>query len=224
MTYSLVYFDKISGTAGVATTTGSVSVGAFVPHVEAGVGALTTQGAFTNWLYGRIGLDRLREGLDAENMLQNLVQKDGGREFRQCLVVDRNGLTAGWTGSENTNYMEIEKADGVIAGGNLLSSKGIASALIKSFQSNTDKPIALRLLEALKEGEKAGGDSRGLVSAAIKVDFLDKPPIDIRVDYSPGDTLDKLFEVYSHYHSSPFKEFYDGVPTRNDFSKCGPQL
>lgn len=221
MTFSILYFDEKTGTAGVATTTGSVSVGAFVPHVEAGVGALTTQGAFTNWLYGKAGLESLRRGQDAESVLQHLLKKDEGRDYRQCLVIDRHGSGAGWTGSENTQFKEIEVGRGIIAGGNLLAKKGVASALIDAFVANNDKPVALRLIEALKAGEGAGGDSRGLVSAAVKVDFMDKPPIDIRVDYAPGNTLDKLYEVYIQYQSSPFKEFYEGVPTRTNFSKCG---
>jgi len=221
MTFSIVYFDDNTGACGVATATGSVAVGAFVPHVEAGVGALTTQGAYTNWLYGRIGLDRLRSGEDAERVLQYLIDEDAGREYRQCLIIGRNGSGAGWTGSENQQYREIVKTDGVIAGGNLLAEKGVAAAMIDSFQSHPDDSIARRLLEALRQGERAGGDARGLVSAAVKVDFLDKPPIDIRVDYAPEATLDKLLEVYRHYRSSPFKEFYAGIPTRTDFSKCG---
>ena len=223
MTFSIAFFDKKTGTAGVATTTGSVSVGAFVPHVEAGAGALTTQGAYTNWLYGKIGLEYLRKGESAERVLQYLTQKDDGRAFRQCLIIDSNGSGSGWTGSENSKFKEIEKADGVIAGGNLLARKGVASALIDFFLSNPEQPVAVRLIKALRQGERVGGDSRGLVSAAVKVDFLDKPPIDIRVDYAPGDTLERLHEVYLHYSNSPFKEFYEGIPTRTNFSKCGPE-
>jgi uncharacterized Ntn-hydrolase superfamily protein len=221
MTFSIVYFDDNTGACGVATATGSVAVGAFVPHVEAGVGALTTQGAYTNWLYGKIGLDRMRKGEDSESVLQYLINEDTGREYRQCLIIGRDGSGAGWTGSENRQHREIVKTDGVIAGGNLLAEKGVAAAMIDSFQSHPENSIARRLLDALRQGERAGGDARGLVSAAIKVDFLDKPPIDIRVDYAPEATLEKLFEVYQHYHNSPFKEFYAGVPTRTDFSKCG---
>lgn len=221
MTFSIVHFNEKTGACGVATATGSVAVGAFVPHVEAGVGALTTQGAYTNWLYGKIGLDRLRTGEDSDSVLQNLIKEDEGREYRQCLIIDRKCLGVGWTGSENMQHKEIAKTHGVIAGGNFLADKGVASAMIDSFQSHPETPLALRLLEALRQGERAGGDARGLISAAVKVDFLDKPPIDIRVDYAPEATLEKLFEVFLHYHSSPFAEFYAGVPTRTDFSKCG---
>jgi hypothetical protein len=60
-----------------------------------------------------------------------------------------------------------------------------------------------------------------LVSAAIKVDFHDKPPVDIRVDYAPENTLEKLWEVYCHYQNPPFKSFYDSLPTRNNYSRYG---
>jgi uncharacterized Ntn-hydrolase superfamily protein len=221
MTYSIIAFDKNSGTAGVATATGSVSIGAFVPHVLAGVGALTTQGAYTNWLYGEMGLDLLRQKHSSRSALQALVAKDEGRQYRQCLIIDQHGKGFGWTGEKNEDMKEIKFMEGVVAGGNLLANSKVVPALLEAFQSNANRPLVLRLLRALQAGEKAGGDSRGLVSAAIKVDFLSKPPVDIRVDYSPGDTLIKLEEVYTHYHTSPFREFYNGVPTRKNFSKCG---
>ncbi len=221
MTFSIIFFDTKTGTAGVGTATGNIAVGAFVPHVEAGVGALATQGAYTNWLYGEMGLNLLRQEEGATSVLQKLLAKDTGRESRQCFIVDKNGQTAGWTGKDNGDIRELIKTENIVAGGNLLAKTGIADALIKSFTANDDAPFALRLIDALKAAEQAGGDSRGLLSAAIKVDFLHKPPIDLRVDYAPGNTLDTLREIYSHYQSAPFTAFYNGVPTKNDFSKCG---
>ncbi|MCB1755432.1 MAG: DUF1028 domain-containing protein [Gammaproteobacteria bacterium] len=223
MTFSIIAYDETTGTAGAATATGGVAVGAYVPHVRAGVGAIVTQGAYTNWLYGERGLALLATGENAESVLEKIVGEDQGREFRQCLVIDRNGHGAGWTGSENTGLKEFSTAPGVVAGGNFLASHGIADALIRSFLTYPDQPMAWRLFKALQAGEKSGGDVRGLISASIKVDFTDRPPVDLRVDYEPGQALARLETVYRHFHSPPFKEFYDGVPTRTNYSKCGPQ-
>jgi len=48
MTYSIIARDRDSQTIGVATATGSLAVGGFVPHVQFDLGAVATQGAFTN--------------------------------------------------------------------------------------------------------------------------------------------------------------------------------
>lgn len=222
MTLSIAVFDKVTKAAGVATATGGVSVGAFVPHVKAGVGAITTQGFFTNWLYGEEGLALLASGRSSEKTVKDLVGQDDGRAYRQCLVIDNTGAGAYWTGDKNVPHCEVLTAPGLVAGGNYLKSPGTAKAMIDAFQESKDQPLARRLLIALNAGVEAGGDSRGIVSAALKVDFMDQPPIDLRVDYAPGDTLKKITEVYDQYHRSPFKEFYESVPTRSDKSRCGP--
>lgn len=221
MTLSVLVFDLETGAAGVATATGIVAVGAFVPYAEAGVGALTTQGAYTNWLYGARGLNLLRESCSAEEVLRQLIADDEGREFRQCLIVDHRGNATGWTGKKNENVIEIVWDKGIVAGGNFLAKAGVAAAMLAAVKDNMDKPLPLRLFEALRAGTRAGGDSRGLISSAIKVDYFDKPPVDVRVDYAPGNTLEKLWEVYGHYQSPPFKTFYDGIPTRINYSKYG---
>jgi uncharacterized Ntn-hydrolase superfamily protein len=221
MTLSVLVFDIETGAAGVATATGIAAVGAFVPHAEAGVGALTTQGAYTNWLYGARGLELLRKGYLAKEVLQRLIAEDEGREFRQCLVVDHHSNATAWTGKNNKDVIEIVSEKGIVAGGNLLAKPGVASAMVAAVKDNANKPVALRLFEALQAGAGAGGDSRGLVSSAIKVDFLDKPPVDIRVDYAPENTLEKLWEVYCHYQNPPFKAFYDSLPTRKNYSRYG---
>lgn len=222
MTFSIVAFDASTGTAGAATATGGVAVGAFVTHARANAGAIATQGAYTNWLYGECGLALLEISMDADSVLKRIVSRDQGREFRQCLIVDSDGKGAGWTGSRNTGLKEFQTSPGVIAGGNFLATHGISVAMIEAYMNNPESPMAWRLLEALRAGKRSGGDARGLISAAIKVDFTDRPPVDLRVDYEPDNTLDKLEQVYRHYHGSPFREFYDGVPTRDDYSKCGP--
>jgi uncharacterized Ntn-hydrolase superfamily protein len=71
-------------------------------------------------------------------------------------------------------------------------------AMEKSFLSTVGKPLAVRLLLALKAGDDAGGDSRGRQSAALLVcrphggynGFTDRA-IDIRVD----DSADPFGEI-----------------------------
>ncbi|EQD32666.1 secreted protein containing DUF1028, partial [mine drainage metagenome] len=64
-----------------------ISVGAVVPWAAAKVGALATQ-AYANVTYGPRGLDLLREGRSAEEVVRTLVASDDRRDHRQLGVVD----------------------------------------------------------------------------------------------------------------------------------------
>jgi len=89
MTYSIVAYDPVRGTAGVAAATGGLAVGAFLPYARAGAGAIVTQGASTNGLYGERGIGLLEAGCTAREAVDLLIGDDAGRDHRQCVIVDR---------------------------------------------------------------------------------------------------------------------------------------
>lgn len=62
---------------------------------------------------------------------------------------------------------------------------------------------------------------RGNMSGALKVDYIDKAPVDLRVDFAPGAVLKSLKELLTLYREGDFREFYDGVPNRINYSKHG---
>jgi uncharacterized Ntn-hydrolase superfamily protein len=64
MTWSIVAHDRETGEIGIGVATRFFAVGAIVPHVEPGVGAIATQ-ALVNPFYGIDGLKLLRAGLPA---------------------------------------------------------------------------------------------------------------------------------------------------------------
>ena len=68
MTYSIVARDPESGAFGVAVQSNYFAVGAVVPWVEAGVGAVATQ-ASAEISYGPRGLERMRAGESAGDAL-----------------------------------------------------------------------------------------------------------------------------------------------------------
>lgn len=220
MTYSIVAYDPASGAAGVCTATGGLAVGAFVPHVRAGVGAIATQGASTNWLYGDRGLELLGGGCSAEQTLKVLTGDDSGRDYRQCAIVDAASAAVAWTGDTCEAVREQQTGSGVAVVGNRLVGEGVAAAMLDAFAAAAGIPLAERLLAALEAGDTAGGDLQGAVSSALRVDAFDHPPVDIRVDYAPGEAVARLRDLLRRYRSAPFRTFYDTVPTRRDFSKC----
>src|SRR5881296_283719 len=90
-TYSIVACDLDAAQWGVAVQSKFLAVGSVVPWAEPGVGAVATQ-AYANPRYGPDGLALLRDGLDAEAVVQRLVEADDGRDERRVRVVDRPRL------------------------------------------------------------------------------------------------------------------------------------
>src|SRR3954467_3729796 len=85
MTYSIVAHDPDASQWGVAVQSKFLSVGSVVPWAEAHVGALATQ-AYANPRYGPDGLALLRQGLSADEVVEQLVAADDGRDERQLGV------------------------------------------------------------------------------------------------------------------------------------------
>src|SRR5919107_5358089 len=98
-TYSIAACDLDAGQWGVATQSKFLAVGSVVPWAEPHVGAIATQ-AYANPRYGPEGLRLLRGGLGAQEVMENLVFEDDGREQRQVGVVDSRGVAASYTGSD----------------------------------------------------------------------------------------------------------------------------
>src|SRR5580704_15477630 len=90
-TFSVVGYDPINGDWGVAVASRYFSVGAVAPRAEAGTGAVATQ-ANVNVGYGPRGLELLRQGLTAKQVLDKLLADDTfeGKDGRQVAIIDRN--------------------------------------------------------------------------------------------------------------------------------------
>ena len=86
-TYSLVACDLEQGEWGVGVQSKFLAVGSVVPWAAADVGAVATQ-ALANVAYGPDGLELLRSGLSAEDVVARLTEADDGRDDRQLGVVD----------------------------------------------------------------------------------------------------------------------------------------
>jgi uncharacterized Ntn-hydrolase superfamily protein len=166
-TFSIVACDHERKFWGVAVATKPASVGAIVPWGEWRVGALATQ-AWYNYSYGPRGLDLLRRGLTAEEVVRRLTRADPGRDRRQLGVVDRRGRAAAWTGSKCPEFAANQCGDGYTCQGNLLKADSVVPQMAKTFESARGT-LGSRLLLALKAGAREGGDRRGIESAAIMV-------------------------------------------------------
>ncbi|WP_108125279.1 DUF1028 domain-containing protein [Saccharospirillum mangrovi] len=221
MTYSIVARDPNTGALGVATATGSVAVGGFVPHVRYPVGAIATQGAFTNWLYGDRGLALLANDQTAEQVRDRLIADDEGQAQRQLLICDAQGRTAAHTGTANLGEKKHHCTDNLALAGNILASEQVIDAMLDAYLSHADWPLHERLISALAAGEAEGGDQRGTHSATVRVHSPDKPPIDLRVDWADAGCIDQLKALLNKTRAHAFQAFLDGVPTHAHPAKTG---
>ncbi|HEX4913667.1 MAG TPA: DUF1028 domain-containing protein [Vicinamibacterales bacterium] len=168
-TFSIVAFDPATGDLGVAVASRVFAVGNHVPWAEAGVGAVATQAAM-NGGYGPRGLELLRQGLSAQQVVDRLLAEDtlDRKEGRQVAVVDAKGNVAVYTGPAANEWKGHIKGVHYSVQGNILTGPHVAAAMAKAFES-TQGELAEKLYAALKAGDDAGGDRRGRQSASVLV-------------------------------------------------------
>ncbi|MDB5057450.1 MAG: hypothetical protein JWO59_922 [Chloroflexi bacterium] len=205
-TYSLAACDPANGDLGVVVQSKFLAVGAVVPWAIAGVGAVATQ-ARANPTFGPDGLRLLQQGATAQEALDRLVAADDGRDHRQVGLVDARGNAATYTGSGCFSWAGGRTGHGYTAQGNILVSQATVDALAETFEV-TGGSLADRLIAALAAAQAAGGDSRGMQSAAILVvrerggycGFNDQY-IDLRVDDHPApiDELTRIMRLHTLY-------------------------
>ena len=170
MTYSIVARDPETGRIGIAVQSHYLGVGPVVPWLEAGVGGVATQ-ARANTSFGPIGLELLRAGRSAEEVVAALVASDDQAEHRQLGVVDARGGAAAHTGSETIPAAGHLVRSGFTVQGNLLERDTCWPAMAAAYEAalRDGHPLVERLLRALEAAEAEGGDVRGRQSAAIQV-------------------------------------------------------
>lgn len=191
MTYSIVAREAATGHFAVAVASRFFAVGALVPHLRGGVGAIATQ-AFVSPLYGTDGIALLERGATAEEALQTVVERDAGRHQRQVHMIDAAGRSAVYTGDGCVGWAGHAIGDGVSVAGNMLAGPQVIAATLESYEQGAHLPLVERLLAAMDAGERAGGDKRGRQSAALVIVRGEAYPwLDIRTD----DHADPLAEL-----------------------------
>lgn len=193
MTYSIVARDPETGRFGVAVQSHYLGVGPVVPWLEAGVGAIATQ-ASVNVSFGPVGLEMLRAGHSADEVVAALVAGDEQAQVRQVGVVDGTGRGAAHTGSECIPACGHLVRDGFTVQGNLLERDTCWPAMAAAYERALaeGEPFVERLLRAMEAAEAEGGDVRGRQSAAIMIVAAEARPavwrgrlMDMRIEDHP---------------------------------------
>ena len=195
MTFSLLSLDKSSGTFAGATATGNICVGGWVLRGLTHVGLTASQGAEPSVVWGEDALGQMQKGQSAPNAVEHATLTDARRDWRQLAAIDSDGKTSAFSGNQNGATIDEIVEDGLILTGNILSNKTVLARMRDKF-IGSDSPIEDKLIAALRAGARAGGDSRGLMSAALLVLPPDAPPLTLRVDFdeSPIDRLEALLQ------------------------------
>ena len=173
-TFSILGYDPKTGEVGAAVQSRVFSVGNGVLWAEAGVGAVATQ-AVVDVSYGPQGLALLRAGLTPAAAVKAIWDSDPDprpddwtKLGRQFAVMDANGNYAAYTGPKASTWAGNKGGKFCTAQGNILAGEQVVAAMVEAFEK-TEGHLSYRLLAALDGGQKAGGDTRGMQSAAMVI-------------------------------------------------------
>jgi uncharacterized Ntn-hydrolase superfamily protein len=214
MTWSIIARDETTGQFGIAVATRFFAVGARVPHIASGLGAIATQ-ALVNPYYGIDGVTLLRAGKSPQEIVDFLTAADDGQASRQLHVMDAAGRIAAHTGSECVDWCGHIEGKNFSIAGNMLAGARVLDDTAKAYAENESLPFAQRLIAAMFAGEAAGGDKRGKQSAALLICGQEEwSDLDLRVDdhTDPLTELARLEQVSRErwVHFRPF------LPTRQN--------
>jgi uncharacterized Ntn-hydrolase superfamily protein len=202
-TYSIVALDPATGELGAAVQSHWFSVGSLCIWGRAGVGAVATQ-SVVEPAYGPQALDRLADGIGAQQALGELLAADPLAALRQVAVLDAGGGISAHTGADCIAHAGHVTGDHHSAQANMMARDTVPAAMSAAF-SASEGLLHERLLVALEAAEAEGGDVRGSQSAAMVVVPPDGEPwrrtVDLRVeDHSaPLTELRRLLSLQRAY-------------------------
>ena len=205
-TFSIVARDAATGEMAVGVQSHWFSVGTAVPWADAGVGAVATQ-SFVDKSYGPKALALLKKGYTAQEALDSLTRADVGRDVRQVAIIDNKGNVAAHTGKKCIQYANHITGINFSVQSNMMLGSKVCENMKTAFEQSAKKPLAERVLLALEAAQNAGGDIRGMQSAALIVvpgkatELWNNKTIDLRVDDNskPLVELRRLYNTYLAY-------------------------
>lgn len=210
-TFSIVARDAETGEMGVAVQSHWFSVGSIVAWGEAGVGVIATQ-SFVNPSFGQRGLELLKTGKTAQEVVDILIASDEGRDVRQLAIVDSKGNSASYTGAKCISEAGNIIGDNYSVQANMMLNNTVWDAMSKAFE-NSKGPLAERLITALEAAQNEGGDIRGKQSACLLVvrgtptgNIWEDRLIDLRVEDNPNPIIElkrllKVHRAYDHMNA-----------------------
>jgi uncharacterized Ntn-hydrolase superfamily protein len=169
MTFSIVAVSEDRQWLGVAVASRVLGVGRAVSAAAVGAGAIATQ-AHCNMSDRPHGMELLKSGLPAADVMAALLAEDPGPDGRQIGIVDHNRASVTYTGPMASDWAGGRTGPGYAIQGNILAGAHVVEAMERAWLASTpDEPFNRRLLAVLLAGDRAGGDRRGRQSAWLLV-------------------------------------------------------
>ena len=198
MTFALLGRCPETGQLGAAVTTSDLAVGARVPFALAGVAVAITQHR-TDPRLGPRALELVRSGCTPQEAVDAVVASTPHRDWRQVAILGADGTHATYNGAGVTPQVAALAGDDCLAVGNMLVGDDVAPAMVAGF-AHAGGPLAQRLVAGLEAGERAGGETGVLRSAAVLVVHTESfPLVDLRIDDDPEPlaALARLWDTYA---------------------------
>ena len=212
MTFSVLAKCERTGMFGMAIATRPIAIGAKCPFVRPHIGGLMVQ-ANGDPRLGALGLKLLETGYSAAKVLQDLAECDGAEniEWRQIMVIDKDGNTAARTGAQNEEWRGHIARKNFCVAGNRLTSEKTVTAMAEAFEKSAGEDLAERLIRALEAGRDAGGQVAGQFSSALQVHHQRSYAwVDLRVD-EHNEPIAELRRLYGLY--IPLIPYYQERPS-----------
>lgn len=218
MTFTLLAYDADSRAWGGVAATGNLSVGGWVLRGKAGVGLSASQGYSPSTIWGDDALTAMEQGHSAPQAVAGVVNADPGKAWRQLAALDGSGQAAAFSGEANSEFKGHLVREGLVASGNILAGPHVLDAMADALEK-ARTPFENRLLAALEAGRRAGGDERGVQSAAMLVVSENAPPLDLRIDWheTPIVALGQLLEKTRR---PDYRDWLKIIPTASDPHRC----
>ena len=205
-TYTLLAQDPGTGEMGIVTASNCLAVGAVVPFLRPGVGAVATQNLNDPRIAFAI-LDDLEGGVEPKDALERALKFFGDAERRQVAIL-MAAPQAGqvphyaYTGPACELWHGQQVSEGLIVLGNGLANERVLPEMEKGYRNSSSPYFAERLAEGLLAADRAGGDKGGKQSASIKVvgsQTFQPPLVDLRVDDHP-EAPGELHQIWMLFH------------------------
>jgi uncharacterized Ntn-hydrolase superfamily protein len=206
-TYSIVARDPATGELGAAVQSHWFSVGSLCTWARPGTGAVATQ-SVVEPAYGPGALDRLADGIGAEQALGELLAADPLAAVRQVAVVDARGGVAVHSGEDCIPCAGHVQGEHWSCQANMMARETVPAAMSDAFAAAGGE-LTQRLLAALDAAEGEGGDVRGRQSAAMVVVAAEGEPWRTRVNLRVED------------HDAPLGELRRLVTLANAYERAG---
>ncbi len=159
-TWSIIAVDRKTGEIGIVGASCTFDVSG-IASIVPGKGAIVVQAA-SNYYARFQGVQLMAADSSLQVILNTMKNEKFEPEKQQygLILSEANTKPLVYSGSEIQDWNGEQLGDDFAVMGNILPGEQVITNAYNTFNANREKPLAERLMLALKAGEEAGGDKR----------------------------------------------------------------